>query len=67
MPHRLGLDSLSISARKRQMGYSFSHLIASYQAGIGILINCDLYNDKKAHEKMHSKTADFISSKNVHA
>lgn len=49
------------------MGYSFSHLIASYQAGIGILINCDLYNDKKAHEKMHSKTADFISSKNVHA
>lgn len=59
-PHQLGLGSLSISTHKRQMGYSFSHLIASYQAGISILIICDLYKDKKAHEKLHSRRADYL-------
>lgn len=37
--HQLTLDSRCISPQKRQMEHSFSHLIASYQAGISILMN----------------------------
>lgn len=45
--------TLSPSPQKRQVEHSFSHLIASYQAGISILMNYDLYKDRKAHGKRH--------------